>query len=253
MKKRTYVLVPLSVLQERPNGIVTHFARNTYAAKLLKNGLYPIFAPSIFDKPYLDSLYEMTSGLFLMGGDDINPKLYGAKKHAKTSPVHPLRDQVEKYLLEKAFRDKKPVLGICRGAQLMAVVSGGSLYQHVPDIIGSDHHGMPEGKVYDDIFSSRRHMIQLLPGSRIASIVKAHSVPVSSAHHQSVKSVGKNFFVSAVSGDGIVEAVESCDPKFFCIGVQSHPEVFAKSPLDTLFVAFAKECQKPKKYSKQRR
>ncbi len=154
-------------------------------------------------------------GLLLAGGADLDPALYGAEAHEQTLGVRPDRDAGEVAALGAAEELGLPVLGICRGMQLMTVAAGGTLHQHLPDVVGHENH-RPEPGVYG------RHDVRLAEGSRTASVLGAN-VTIASYHHQGVESAG-SLTVTGWAEDGSIEVVE--DPtRSFAVGVLWHPEV----------------------------
>jgi putative glutamine amidotransferase len=165
-------------------------------------------------------------GLLLTGGADIDPGQYNQDPHERTV-TRPDRDAGELTLLRAAMDRDLPVLGICRGMQLITVAAGGALAQHLPDVVGHGGH-QPEPGMFGD------HTITVRAGSVLAGILGTHAV-VNSYHHQSVLDPG-GLRVTAHASDGVVEAVE--DPtRRFLIGVQWHPE---ELPDGRLFEAFVR-------------
>ena len=154
-------------------------------------------------------------GLYLAGGYDVDPALYGASAHTETDEPRPDRDAWEIALFNGACALELPVLGVCRGAQIANVARGGTLIQHVPDTLG--HQGYQGG---DAVY--RRVSVSVDADSALATLhPPVRDVPV--YHHQAIDSLGAGLVVTARSVDGIVEAVE--DPSLtFCVAVQWHPE-----------------------------
>lgn len=154
-------------------------------------------------------------GLLLSGGADIEPARYGAEPHAKTEGWRRERDAWELDLLSAALDRQVPVLGLCRGAQLLNVGFGGTLVQHVPDQVGHSRH-RPAPAVLG------KETIAVTPGSRLADVLgREASVPC--YHHQGIGQPGEGLVVVARSADGVVEAVERPGEPFV-LGVQWHPE-----------------------------
>ena len=155
-------------------------------------------------------------GLVLAGGPDIDPARYGEPPHDQTVGLRPDRDAGELTLLSGALADDLPVLGICRGMQLMTVQAGGRLSQHLPDEVGHERH-RPEPGVYGD------HGVRIEPGSRVGRILGS-GTRVRSYHHQGVADPGTLVATGWDDQDGTVEVVE--DPsRRFALGVLWHPEV----------------------------
>ncbi len=173
-----------------------------YEAALREVGIEPVrISPA--SPSGLDSL----DGLLLTGGSDVNPARYGEERHPKTEdPDDPL-DELEIGLLRDALSADMPVLAICRGMQLFNVFHGGTLLQHL------DSHDSPDGL----------HDIQVVPDSRLASIIGSGGHAVNSRHHQAIARVGSGLIVSAKSSDGVIEALERPGHPF-AVAVQWHPE-----------------------------
>ncbi|GAA4163807.1 gamma-glutamyl-gamma-aminobutyrate hydrolase [Phytohabitans flavus] len=168
------------------------------------------------DAPDADVLDDI-DGIMFTGGSDVDPTLYGEPPHPTTN-VNPQRDAAELLLLRAAVARDLPVFGICRGMQLMAVGYGGSLHQHLPDVLGHEGHRPTSGPKF-----SQRHPVRLLPHSRAHAIL-GDEATVNSYHHQGVRDPGGLTPVGWCPDDGLIEVVE--DPsRTFVLGVQWHPEV----------------------------
>lgn len=161
------------------------------------------------------AVLERLDGLVLSGGVDVEPSRYGEEPHATVQAPRPERDASELALVERAVELDLPLLGVCRGMQLMAVAAGGSLVQHLPDKIGTADHS-PGPATYG------RTVVGIAPGSRLASVLGEH-VEVSCYHHQGV-AAHPGYEASAWASDGTLEAIESPDARWR-LGVQWHPEV----------------------------
>ena len=156
-------------------------------------------------------------GLVMCGGWDIEPSRYGQETSDKIEETDSLRDETEMTLLGTALELDMPVLGICRGAQMVNVHLGGTLHQHIPDITGSDRYRKPGG-----LFTNEEMALE--PGSRLADIFSGDSaVPGPVQHHQAIDQVAEGLVVSARGPDGIIQGVEA-PGKTFCVAVQWHPE-----------------------------
>ncbi|MET0740127.1 MAG: gamma-glutamyl-gamma-aminobutyrate hydrolase family protein [Candidatus Nanopelagicales bacterium] len=162
-----------------------------------------------------DDLLDILDALVLAGGPDIDPARYGAAAHPETTNLRPERDAGELALLSAVFDRDLPVLGICRGMQVMAVASGGTLHQHLPELLGHDEH-RPSPGVYGE------HAVLLEPGSRVQAIL-GDKVVVRSYHHQGVAQAG-SLTVTGWADDDTIEVVESPRHRFV-LGVLWHPEV----------------------------
>jgi putative glutamine amidotransferase len=197
-------------------GMVESYARALEAA-----GAIPLLIYLTEDAEVLDRLYALSAGLVFIGGEDVDPKHFGAERHPQLGTVVPLRDQVELALARRAAADRKPMLGICRGVQLLNVALGGTLYQDIPaELPGTaDHYGsrgLPHGA--DTI-----HPIAIEPDSWLAERLGADALAVNSYHHQSLKDIAPGLRVTGRAPDGVIEAVEGAGPGFI-LGVQCHPE-----------------------------
>jgi putative glutamine amidotransferase len=186
-----------------------------YAEQVAAAGGIPVLLPPL---PGVAAAVRRLDGLILTGGGDIEPGRYGAEPHPRTGRVSPPRDAAELELLGAAAAAGLPVLGICRGMQIVNVARGGTLCQHLPD--GTGHATGP------GVFGS--HPVRVDPGSRLAAVLGASgdTVEVPTAHHQAIDRLGEGLVATAWAQDGVIEAVESRpggdDP--FLLAVQWHPE-----------------------------
>ena len=169
-------------------------------------------------------------GLLIAGGPDVDPDRYGAERAAATGPPRAQRDHWEIALAEKALMRGLPVLGVCRGMQVLNVVLGGDLRQHLPDEVGSDLH-RPTVGVHG------RHPVALDSDSALGGIF-GDTVEVATYHHQSVGRLGTGLVATGWAEDGVVESVELAGGGWV-VGVQWHPEAHAGAPL---FEAFVRAC-----------
>lgn len=163
------------------------------------------------------ALVERIDGLMLTGGSDVDPARYGAERHPKTQAPAVVRDEFEIEILEAALDRGLPVLAICRGMQVLNVARGGTLFQHLPDVVHNDSHMSIPG-------TYGRHQVRIEPSSQLGRIIGRAESAVPTHHHQGVDSLGRGLVPTAWAEDGLVEALE--DPAFpFLVGVQWHPEV----------------------------
>ncbi len=174
-------------------------------------------------------------GLLLPGGGDMDPKFYGQARIPACGEPNLLRDAAEPLLLRAFLAADKPVLGICRGIQVMNAVLGGDLYQ---DIKPFEH--LPHNDLWTKV-----HTVTVRRGTLLSRILGQDTVLVNSQHHQAVDRVAPGFTLAALSEDGIVEAIEKPDARF-CLGVQWHPEWLsdADPAMQSLFDAFVNACSK---------
>jgi putative glutamine amidotransferase len=164
-------------------------------------------------------LAAQVDAVVINGGGDVAPERYGATRHPRTYGVQERRDRFEIELVRAAVDRGVPVLGVCRGIQLVNVALGGTLVQHVPDAVGRDH-------MCDDALDRRVHEVLLAPGSRLAALYGRDRLEVNSLHHQAVDRPGPGLRVTASAPDGTVEGIESEDGRI--LGVQWHPELLAE-------------------------
>ncbi len=171
-----------------------------------------------------DELLERLDGLVLSGGADVDPGNYGAAAHPQTGPTDPERDHFELALARRAVERDLPLLGICRGMQVLDVALGGSLHQHLPDVVGHDGHLHTHGRFGD-------HDVRLAPGSLAARAAGQERHATKSHHHQGIDRLGGGLRVTGWSTlDELPEAVELPDARFV-LGVQWHPEADVASGL----------------------
>jgi putative glutamine amidotransferase len=171
-----------------------------------------------------DDLLDRLDALILAGGADVDPATYGARPHPEVSVTVPERDRFELSLATRALDRELPLLAICRGMQMLNVALGGTLVQHVPDVVGHEDHRHTPGQFAD-------HDVELEPGSLAARTAGAERLAVKSHHHQGVDELGEGLEVTARSvGDGLPEAVEDRDGRFV-LGVLWHPEADESSRL----------------------
>lgn len=233
MKK---VIVPMAIYRDNPL-IPIHGARPTYIEKLIKYQITPLFVTTLMKWSQIEEIYKLCQGAYFIGGDDFDPALYKQKKHPKTFIGEPERDILEIKLLKKILKDKKPFLGVCRGMQALAIASGGSLIQHLPDIFPKENHN--PNKSYPDLLKSKKHQVNLKSESKTSKLIKKNKLMTTSYHHQAVKEAGNGMVVVGTSPQGVIEAIEHQDKNYFCLGVQCHPEAERNGDMEKIFKAFA--------------
>lgn len=181
----------------------------------LAGGIATLLPPQPVDAEIADRVLGGLDGLIITGGKDVDPAAYGHPPHPETDePAHD-RDAWEFALLDAALRRGMPVLGICRGAQVLNVAFGGTLHQHLPDVVG--HSGHRKG---DAVFATTT--VRTVEGSRLAHLL-GDRAQVQCYHHQAIDRVGDGLAVSATDDDGVIEAVEM-PGRDFVLAVQWHPE-----------------------------
>jgi putative glutamine amidotransferase len=230
----------LQAIDGIPAGLPESWVMNQrYFVAATGAGAVPWMVPLLDDdEPTLREIYERLDGLLIPGGVDMDPGTFGEPRHPRLGAVDPARDQVELTLVRWALADRKPILGLCRGAQVINVALGGTLYQdieaQVPAAIKHDY--FPTAGFSRDHLA---HEVTLTRGSRLEVLLDAPRILVNSMHHQGIKALAPALVPAATAPDGIIEAVE-LEAEQFCVGVQWHPEVFEMTNPHTrqLFTAF---------------
>jgi len=184
-----------------------------YAERVTEAGARPVLLPPVAG---VETVLERLDGLILVGGPDLDPARYGAAPHPATDPPRTARDAAELALARAALDAGLPLLGICRGLQVLNVLLGGTLHQHLPDLVGHEGHSPTPGR-----FGT--HPVRVRPGSRLAKILDREELAVPTHHHQAVERLGAGLNPVAWSEDGLVEAAEYGDHPF-AVAVQWHPE-----------------------------
>lgn len=181
-------------------------------------GIAVLLPPQPATDEIATTLLATLDGLIVSGGADVDPRRYGQTPHERTGAPRTDRDEWEDRLLTAAIELELPFLGICRGAQMLNVALGGTLVQHLPDVVGSDAY-QPAPAKFGDAEAS------VAPGSRLAALLgdPAAPLPIHVYHHQALDEVAPGLRVTARTDDGVIEAVELAAVPFG-IGVQWHPE-----------------------------
>ena len=198
-----------------------------YARAVEFSGGLPFVLPLTMDEKQLRRYMEKADGLLLSGGGDVEPSLYGQERQEQCGPSSAVRDAMEIALCRMAVEKGIPVLGICRGLQVMNIALGGTLHQHI------------ENHARHDVPCDPVHEARILPGTRLHAILGRESVGVNTRHHQASWELGKGLVVSARAEDGMMEAVEKPGENFF-LAVQWHPEgLFSRyDDMKKIFAAF---------------
>lgn len=178
-------------------------------------GIATLLPPQPVDDRIADRVVGSLDGLVITGGRDVDPAAYGHDRHPTTDDPARDRDEWEFALLRAALRNHLPVLGICRGAQVLNVALGGTLHQHLPDVISHNRHQQGKG-----VFSTST--VDTISGTRLAGLIGEHA-QVQCYHHQAIDRLGDGLSVSATDADGVIEAVE-LPGEDFVLAVQWHPE-----------------------------
>lgn len=210
--------------------------RENYTQSTTQAGGIPLPLPHELE--LVDAYLDKIDGLLVTGGDfDIPPHYYGQNIVSDTVSLKERRTAFELSMTRGALERNMPVLGICGGQQLLAVALGGTLIQHIPDVIDNPlPHEQPNPR------NEAGHKVSIERDTLLHTIISKDEIMVNSAHHQAVESPGGRLIVNSLAPDGVIEGIECNDYKF-CLGVQWHPE-FHITPADTkIFEAFIKAAQ----------
>ena len=226
----------------RPQGKATTalswFNSGYYDCVTAAGGLPILLSPFSSDDDLRQAL-EMLDGLVLGGCRlDLDPVRMGLEKHPASRAMPIRREDFDRRLCKMAVEMRLPILAIGSGMQLLNVICGGSLYQHVTeDVPKAFHHR-------DAVEKTLRHIIDIVPQTRIDSMYGPGEIRVNSQHHMAVNQLARMFQVSATAPDGVIEAFEAIDEEWFCVGIQWHPENESASALDMqVFEAFLAACE----------
>lgn len=219
--------------------LTTHTIQNTYIQAVIAGGGIPFVIPTGVEKD-VQQITKLLDGLLISGGGDMNPYEFNEEPLPQLGNVTPERDSIELELVRHMLALDKPILGICRGHQVLNVALGGTLYQ---DIISQS-----TGPILQHDQKAKRehpsHAVHIEKGTLLESAATSDRIMVNSFHHQALKDIPAPLIVSGKASDGIVEAVESTDHRFV-IGVQWHPEALMENADQVsirLFGAYMKAC-----------
>jgi putative glutamine amidotransferase len=218
----------LQAIDGIPEGLPHSVVMNQrYYHAVASAGGAPVLVPLLDDVEALRAIYERTDGILIPGGVDVDPSTFGEKPHERLGRIDPARDRVEIQLVRWAVEDDKPLLGLCRGLQVINVALGGTLYQDLETEYpnGIKHDYFP---TYGFSRDHLAHDVIVEAGSRMRHALVDEAVPVNSMHHQGIKALATGLSASAVAPDGLIEAAESTSESYI-VGVQWHPEVFELS------------------------
>ena len=203
-----------------------------YILTLTQAGAIPWLIPLV-DEDTLRGIYDELDAVFLPGGADIDPATYGADPHPLCDKTDRDRDRVEVLLASWAMAEEKPVLGVCRGMQLVNVAAGGTLYQDLaeerPGSLKHDYFPF-RGQSYARDYLA--HEVTVAEGTRLAQRMGAGALKVNSMHHQGVRTLGQGLVATAVAPDGLIEAIEG-EGDAYLVAVQWHPEALTDNDART--------------------
>lgn len=220
MKKPIIVISPQNKPMEKPFDSVYNYSNNFNFSAILRNGGIPVMPSFLNEKEALE-LMENADGLFLTGGADINPALYGENKLEVCGEVEDKRDLSDYALLKASLKLKKPILCVCRGFQIANVFFGGTLYQDIPSQLKS----FVKHSDYENYNNECSHKIIIEKNTPIYNLIGEKEIFVNSLHHQAVKKLASNFKAMAYAEDKIIESRYLLDDYQWLRAYQWHPEM----------------------------
>lgn len=214
------------------------YVNNDYIKSVILSGGIPLIIPVNTDEEIIKAQLETVDGLILSGGHDVNPLLFGEEPHKLLGMTMNERDTFESILIKYAFEMDKPILGICRGCQILNVAGGGTLYQ---DCSLAEDSYIKHSQGHTPAQAS--HNVNIAEDSELYSVLGEKAL-VNSFHHMSIKEVANGFKAVAIANDGIIEAIEKVDGSF-ALATQWHPEMMAGSNENMLkiFKLFISKCK----------
>ena len=227
VRRRPIIGIPTQTLQSL-GGVSAHIPMSwvmsqRYVLTLTIAGAIPWLIPLV-DNETLRGVYDSLDGVFLPGGADVDPVSYGREPSPLCESTDRDRDRVELELARWALADGKPMLGVCRGMQVINIAAGGTLFEdlalQMPGAIRHDYFPFSEPPFARDYLA---HDVEVAAGSRLAGVFGAGSLMVNSMHHQGIRDLGEGLAVTATAPDGLIEALEG-RPGSYVVGVQWHPE-----------------------------
>jgi putative glutamine amidotransferase len=233
-------LIGITLDSEGPGGysnLPWYALRKNYSQAIVQAGGLPVALPH--EPEQADAYLDQIDGVMITGGAfDVDPAIFGADERHPTVTTKDRRTTFEFAVIHAAVQRDTPVLGICGGQQLLHVVLGGSLVQHIPDEIEDAlAHEQPNPR------DEPGHSVKIIKGSLLHKIVKANELQVNSAHHQAALGTPQGVVINAVAADGVIEGIEASGQRF-CLGVQWHPEYGVSIGDNAIFAAFVTEAAK---------
>lgn len=227
-------VIAITTKRVTTNTITSISLTEFYVTSVLRAGGIPILLPVGTREEDINEISSRVDAILLSGGGDIDPQKFNGKTHASIDGVDPDRDRMEFELVTTARKRSLPLLGVCRGCQIMNVALGGTLYTDISDQYQTNlQHS-------NKVFSKIIHTNKIQKGTKLAGIVSPGSINVNSLHHQGIQVTGSGLIVNAKADDGLIEGIELPGDGFF-LGVQWHPEALPEEPASqALFGSFIK-------------
>ena len=240
---KPYIGISCGEFRDRDWCPPANFLRKTYTDAIVAAGGIPLIIPVLEDLEVLRAIYDRLDGILISGGGDIDPRNYAEAPLPGLGPTDLARDDLELPLARWAVEEAKPILGICRGSQVINVALGGTLYQDIPSQIKTS-------VIHDSSFTRQdwtymAHDLRLDPDSKLAQVFGTTSFMTNSLHHQSLKEIAPGLKAVGWAPDGVIEAIEG-EGECFLVGVQCHPEALQASAdprWRALFGEFVQSCQ----------
>ncbi|MFV0446431.1 MAG: gamma-glutamyl-gamma-aminobutyrate hydrolase family protein [Planctomycetaceae bacterium] len=238
MAKKPIIGINSDFRPEKGDSFAFSWLHAGYFDSISRSGGVPVMLPQLSNDDDLEQVVDMLDGVVLTGCKlDLDPVRLGYDKHPATRPMPARREDFDRRLAQMAFERKLPVLAVGSGMQTLNVICGGSLFQHIAeDILKPLHHR-------DPVEERLRHLIEIVPGTRMDNIYGPGEIRVNSDHHMAIDQLASMFRVSATCPDGVIEAYESAVDDWFVLAVQFHPESHTASALDMqVFECFIEGC-----------
>ena len=227
----------IGVLAEIDDKLSTR-VQNSYIRAIEKSGGIPVLIPYVDGGETVEHLVDICDGFFFTGGADIDPKRYGEEPRESIGDVRQYRDEFEFRVFQKVIKTSKPILAICRGAQLVNVALGGTLYQDIPTEVDTKiAHRQSESKFLPP------HNVRVIVDTPLYEMTGVEQIKANSFHHQAIKTLGKGLEIMALAEDGIVEAVYLSERQYVR-AYQWHPERLFETDLQNrmIFENFIRAC-----------
>lgn len=230
---------PIIALLAKTDDEITTSVQDGYVRAIETAGGIPILLPYVNEDETIDSFIDLCDGFFFTGGADVAPDYYGETKKDTCGLIQKYRDELEFRVLKKVLLTEKPIIAVCRGAQLINVALGGTLYQDIPSEIDTElQHRQKEAK------NLPSHSVRVIEGTPLYELCEKKVIPANSFHHQAIKELGQDLSVMALADDGIIEAIYSTS-HCYMRAYQWHPERLCDSEENNrkIFEDFISACK----------